>query len=351
MILNAYAVLDVFTVGLRILSGLVVVGLGLLAWFRWKGTMSSERRRFLEDRSYFLFLLAVLLVILNLASWPFFYLLLQSYVPEYRSQGVMCIYGVTQIGAGSLGASRFLPGLITILQLAKPALVFLTGCWFVLYLVNRRTATAPLMSRVLLILILMGIFAVLDAAVEGAYLAIPKNEDFPVAGCCTLAFDSNAPALHGYLENLLGEAYGLWIGRAYYGINAAMCLALAIYLRRPRWRLSGPRLVPLAMGALVILAVNLLFLIEVAAPALLHLPDHHCPYDLIPEVPESLVAVALFVAGSFVVGWGCLAVWLGNVVETRPVLRRMTGRLLRIGLWAYVGSVVMLSVEMGLAIP
>jgi hypothetical protein len=40
-------------------------------------------------------------------------------------------------------------------------------------------------------------------------------------------------------------------------------------------------------------AVNGVFLVEVAAPRLLHLPYHHCPYDLVPGAPESLVGVAL----------------------------------------------------------
>ena len=55
---------------------------------------------------------------LGLASWPLLYLLLQSYVPEWPD--VMCIYGVTRVGAGSVGASRFLPGLVTALQVLKP---------------------------------------------------------------------------------------------------------------------------------------------------------------------------------------------------------------------------------------
>src|SRR3712207_8430081 len=42
-----------------------------------------------------------------------------------------------------------------------------------------------------------------------------------------------------------------------------------------------------------------LFLVEEAAPALLGLPYHHCPYDLIPQAPEAVVAVGLFLAGCF----------------------------------------------------
>src|SRR3954447_3858665 len=131
-------------------------------------------------------MMAGLLLAVNVLSWPVLYLLLQSYVPEWP--GVMCIYGVTRVGAGSLGPSRFLPALVTTLQAMKPALIFLSGAWFVLHLVNRRTRTAPLTGRVLLLVVLLGLVAAGDAGVELAYLAIPKKEVFLSAGCCTEAF-------------------------------------------------------------------------------------------------------------------------------------------------------------------
>src|SRR4051794_38955655 len=130
MILNTYAVLDGFVSLLRLLVGLLVVGLGLAAWRAARRPAAPEERQALEDRGYLLSLLALLLLGLNLASWPLLYLLLQSYVPEWP--GVMCVYGITRIGEGTVGVSRFLPGLLTALQALKPAVVFASGCWFVL---------------------------------------------------------------------------------------------------------------------------------------------------------------------------------------------------------------------------
>src|SRR5205807_6623769 len=118
-----------------------------------------------ENRGHLLFLLAFLLLGLNFASWPLFYLLLQSYVRDMP--GVMCIYGVTRFGTGSLGPSRFLPALVQALQWTKPAVVFLSGAWFVVYALNRGTATAPLLPRILVLLLVLGTFAVADAALEG----------------------------------------------------------------------------------------------------------------------------------------------------------------------------------------
>jgi hypothetical protein len=348
MIVNAYAVLDAFLSVCRLGLGLTIMCLSLAAGWTWlRLPPVAECRKVLEDRCYLLFLLAHLLLWLNLLSWPILYLLLQSYVPEWP--GVMCIYGVTRIGAGTAGAARFLPPLLTVLQGVKPALVFLSGAWFVLYVVSRGTRTAPLTGRILLVLVVLGVLAVSDAAAEITYLAIPKKEVVVSGGCCTVAFDEGARITSLLPEtddkdSETGQLYGL-----YYGINVVMVLALAACgwwcpARALRWWL--PLLV---LGTILSLVVNAAFLVDVAAPHLLHLPYHHCPYDLIPQVPESLVAVALFVGGSFAVGWAGVAGWLGNIAEARDFLPVMIGRLLRIGFYGYLASMLMLSLELALA--
>src|SRR5690242_14227943 len=103
MILNAYAVLDGFVLLLRLLLGCLVFALSLA--YPVKECLSiTVNRKDREDRFYFLFLSAIVLLALNIACWPLFYMLLQSYVSQWP--GVMCIYGVTRVGAGSQGASR-----------------------------------------------------------------------------------------------------------------------------------------------------------------------------------------------------------------------------------------------------
>jgi hypothetical protein len=343
MILNAYGVLDAFLSFLRLGLGLLVLWLAFSAWRLWTRCRSlPESRQILEDRCYLLFLLAGLLLALNVISWPVFYLLLQSYVPEVG--GVMCIYGVTRIGTDSIGPSRFLPPLVTTLQVTKPALVWLSGAWFVLYLINRATRTAPLTGRVLVLLMLAGLLGVADAAVECIYLALPMREEFLSSGCCTTVFDGPTRVTGFLVEDRAVP----WLYAAYYAVNGGMVLALAI----AAWRYPRPFerwLLPLLLVALVSLAINGIFLIEVAAPRLLHLPYHHCPYDLVPDAPESLVGVALFVAGCFCVGWACVAAWLGNVGEALPLSRAKAAALLHFGFLAYLGSLAMMSVELALA--
>jgi hypothetical protein len=346
MILNSYAVLVAFVGLLRLLLGLLIFGMGAVTWSAYGRSVTPEGRNALEDRGYLVFLLAMLLVGLNLVSWPLLYLLLQSYVPEWP--GVMCIYGVTQIGSGSVGSSRFLPELLRALQFTKPVLVFAGGAWFVLYLLNRRTQTGPLLQRLFVALLPLGALAVADAATELAYIAIPKKEVFVSGGCCVGASEEEN-ASRFLPPTLLNDAGRPWLYAAYYGGNLGLLLLLLACTRRPHVAPGGIGLTLLAVVSIVVLAVSGLFLIEVAAPALLHLPFHHCAYDLIPEVPEAVVAIALFVAGSFFLGWAWVAQWFGRCRETEPFRAGMVRGLLRLSLCAFLMSLAMFSLELVLA--
>jgi hypothetical protein len=261
----------------------------------------------------------------------------------------MCIYGVTRIGAGSLGSSRFLPPLVATLQASKLVIVFLSGAWFVLYLVNRSTRTAPLTGRVLLLLATASLLATADAAAEVAYLVIPKKEVFLSAGCCTSSFDPSAGPSRFVPRSLLGEDTGQWLYAAYYGVNGVLIVALAVCARLCRGGLARGWLAPLLAATLLSWAVNAVFLVEEAAPQLLHAPNHHCPYDLVSRAPGGVAAVAVFVAGSFCAGWGCAAGWLGDGRESRPFLPGLVGTLFRLAALGYIVSVLTLSGELALA--
>ena len=361
MILNAYAVLDAFVSLLRLGLGLPLVWFAVVTWGRWRRSdRSPAHRQELEDRSYLLFLLAGLLLALNLLAWPLLYLLLQSYVTEWP--GVMCIYGVTRVGRGSLGSSRYLPTLLTALQAAKPLLVFLSGAWFVLHLVNRRTRTAPFTGRILLVLFAASLLGSADAATELAYLVIPKKEELLSSGCCMAAYDLDGGPGRFVPPHLLGENSVGWLSAAYYAFNAGMVVALATCVRVGRHRATnhlpttlpnGRRycgwLAPLLAAALATLAVDTVFLTEVAAPRLLRMPDHHCPYDLVSVAPRSLGAVALFVGSTFCVGWACVVGWFGRGPESESFGAGVVGTLLRLAAVGYGASVLILSAELMLA--
>jgi hypothetical protein len=347
MILNSYAVLDGFLTLVRLFLGLLVVVLAIRSWQAGKAKIvSADDQTRLEDRYYLLILLASVLLVLNVAAWPLFYLLLQSYVPEWP--GVMCIYGVTQIGAGSLGISRFLPRLVHALEVTKPLLVFLSGAWLVLHLANRRTATAPLTGKVLLLVATLGGLAFVDSAAEAAYLTIPKKEEMPSVGCCTEAFDSIRGADKFLPGALLDDEGRPWLSGAYYVVNGTMALALLAIAAWPGFLPLRAGLTPLLLGAALSVPVNAFFLMEVAAPVLLREPYHHCPYDLVFLAPESLIGVALYFLGLFSVGWACLVAWAANCKESQAFLRTTVGRVLFLALFGYLGSLLFMVVELEL---
>jgi hypothetical protein len=347
MILNAYAVLDVFLALLRLLVGLLVIGLALAAWQWHRRGDAPEDRKALEDSNYLLSLLTLLLLGLNLASWPLLYLLLQSYVSQWP--GVMCIYGVTQVGARSVGSSRFLPGLLATLQALKPVEVFCNGAWFLLYWLNRHTRTGPLLSQLFLVLVACGALAVADAGVEVTYLLLPKKEEILATGCCAGVFEEQS-SLWAVLTSAVSKPERLpWLYGTFYGTNLAMLATLFGLTRGARPLRAFAALVPLLLGALVTLGVGAVFLVEVVAPKVLHLPYHHCPYDLIPRAPDVLVGVAFFVWGTFSVGWAWIAARFARCPETQPFLGKTIERVLFMALCCYLGSVVLMSVELALA--
>src|SRR5262245_16547704 len=252
MILNTYAVLTTFVALLRLLLALLLLVLGAPAW-RAAGRLGPEDLDAREDRCYLVFLLALLLVGLNLASWPLLYALLQSYVPQWP--GVMCIYGVTRVGADSPGPSGWLPGLLRLVQLTKPALVFAGAAWFVLYLLNRRTRTAPRLGRRFAALLALGALAAADAGAELAYVVIPKKEALPPGGCCTTALGEESSP--GLLPPALLDAGGRpALAAAYYGGNLALIAAL-LACARPGGAAPGPAgLALLVLGGAAVLAAS-----------------------------------------------------------------------------------------------
>jgi hypothetical protein len=348
MILNGYSILDAFVISFRLGLGLLILLIGLSVWRTWNSQHSlSEKHQAIDARLHLLFQMAVVLFVLNLASWPILYLVLQSYVPEWPE--VMCIYGVTQIGAGSAGPARYLPMLLQSLQATKPVLVFLSGAWLVLHLLNRRTQTAPLTGWILVLVMAAALMALSDGALEMAYLMIPKREEFPSAGCCTVASSDSEEAGRFVPRGLVEDSQVSWVYAAYFGINGLMVLGLIRVVFLDGDLIHRKQLGALLTAAFASAFVNWLFLVGVAAPLLLHMPNHQCPYDLVSAAPGSLVSVALFVAGFFGVGWAGVARWFGLCEETTSILNEAIRRLLLLGVIGYVGSLLIMIIELALA--
>lgn len=333
MIFNAYAVLVGLLALVRLPLGIAVAA-GALRMFGRIPAVSLERRGW-----YLLGMLAGLLLVLNVLAWPLFYLLLDSYIPQWP--GVMCIYGVTRIGSGSRGATGLLPALLASIQTLKPALIMMGGAWGLFYLANRRTAADALWRPQLGLLGLLGGLSALDALLEGSYLIIPKAEPLLAVGCCSETFNELLrtnrflPGADGALgRDLLVRITG-W---------STSLLALALWVQPWRVRVRASFLLLLLAALLV--PLHSMFLVHAAAPRLLNLPYHHCPYDLLARVPESVVGVGLGYGALCSVGWAFLLLTWARSRETESFLNRWVRDLWRLAALGYAGATMLFAVAM-----
>jgi hypothetical protein len=346
MILNAYSVLALFVGAIELALGVGVAVLATRALRRRRASPARAAGDAPEASSALLPLAAGSLLVVAVASWPLLYLLLASYVPQWRD--VMCIQGVARVGTGSVGLSGWLPTLVQALQATKPLLAFAAGAWLLLHLVDRRTRTAPLFGRVLLALALAGGVAALDAAIGLAYVAAPKQEQTLSVGCCLVAGSEGAGG--GALRaGVLGggpRSKGA-LTAVFYGTTLALAAWTALVGRAARRGDEVPRRAagPLFLGALAALPVGVLFLREVAAPAFLGRPDHACAYCLLGESPLGVLAILLFWAGALATAWACVAARAADVPETRGFLPRTVASVVRGASFGWAGSAVLTAAQ------
>ncbi|MGE0606044.1 MAG: hypothetical protein AB7O62_02885 [Pirellulales bacterium] len=381
MILNAYAVLDLFLCGIRVLLAVALAAVTVQALLKSRKTRSADQEidqpSGQENRGYLAMLLGMILFGLSLAAWPMLYLLLDSYIPQWP--GVMCIYGVTQIGRGTTGVSRFLPGILTTIESLRPLVVFLAGAWLVAYRTARRAETDSPLGRLpdsrqttfpqpagvlakgsLWLLVALACASAVDAGLEAAYVVLPKQTAVRSGGCCTMMNADNRGASGIFTHGDTPAPTWLWVSEGI--VLLGMMAGLAAVAYQPVGCIRRGRLWLLCLGAAGTLILTSLFLIDIAAPWLLRLPRHHCLYCLFVEVPESLLAVLALVGGGFAVGWaGVLALvqtrrgWQQNnrdsamPSDAESTVDEGIRRLLRWGLAGYVSFAIMLPLEMVLA--
>ncbi|HEV3344890.1 MAG TPA: hypothetical protein VG125_31220 [Pirellulales bacterium] len=340
MVNSGYVAVETFLDSLQLAAGVWAIVVGLRGWFASRGERPDVAQERLEERTYLAALLGYLVLGLSLISWLVFYLMLDSFVPQWP--GAMCIYGITQIGSGSSGVYGWLPKLVATIQAFKPALVFAAGASLVLYRFYRSQGTRTLLPRVACLFSVVALMASLDATAGLAYVAIPKRENVPTSGCCS----ASAPGHERVGPPSLQQQQQLQWG--YYGCHLVMAGLLLHRIRRAD-RVGLSLELPLVAMAALTLGVSLQFLIDFASPRLLHLPYHRCLYDLVPGVPESGATIGLLLWGTFCVGWGSVVRWLGRSPDSEIAAAAEARRWCAYALVGYAGSVAMLSLDLWLA--
>lgn len=340
MILNAYTIIILFT---AVVTGILSFVLAVASFVQYQKsgmTSTGEGRTEAENRSYLLLLIASVILIVKLLSWPFFYVTLQSYVPHIH--GAMCIFGVIQ-GNPELG---------NLMQIFKPLVFFLIGGWLLLNALDRKTERAPLFRRKILFLSFVSIMALIDSAGDLIYFTSFQTESD--VGCCTLFFDLPDRTTAMLPMALLGENYLRYLLRLYYFSNSILILLAGIsYTRFSSERFSSTLinkqvltlLAVCAAGSLLNAALAVVAFFEVIAPVIMELPYHHCIYCMWQYAPESILMTALFIVGTFSLNWALLLYLTGRNSETMPHMRKYVRNLYFMGITALTASLAMVVVR------
>lgn len=340
MILNAYTIIILFIAILTGILSLVLAISSFVQYRRFGRARTGEERTATENRSYLLLLIASVILIIKLLSWPFFYVTLQSYIPHI--QGAMCIFGVAQSN----------PYLSSSMQISKPVVFFLIGGWLLLNSLDRTTETAPFFERKLLFLSLVSAAALVDSAGEVLYFT--SFEGGTDVTCCTLFFDLPERSTAMIPSSFLGEDYERYLFPLYYLSNIIFITFMAIgYVRfSPARFISLPvNLQVLSLlGAGVVLSlinaiISLFALFEVIAPKIMELPYHHCIYCMWQYAPDSIVITALSVIGTFSVNWAFFLYIAGRNKETVPHMIKYVRNLYFLGITALAASLAMVTIH------
>lgn len=241
-----------------------------------------------EQKYYLLGMIGIVVLLARLLNAPVFFWMLQSLVPY--CPGAMCSYGVVNVGNPYS----------SIALLMKLILPFAYGGWIVVEVANRKDPQLSLMrnlSRSFLILLVPLIL--MDSAMDVLLVASIR----PVfAPCCSSVYDIDPPFSP---SAFLGVEFG-WL-------LLSLTIILTLVLIAIQWfesRYDALRtFMPILAG--VVSFLYLVALHDTYAPLVLGLSNHHCPYCLFQEFPDTALFAGLFWVGVASSGWRVLleAIW------------------------------------------
>ena len=288
MILNPFALTALFvgTISLALTAASVF---SALYFFRqWKRCEGADEKARMEIRIHLSLLLLLTAFLLRLASWPLFYILLQSYIPIVT--GAMCIFGVT----------RVMPAFVAFLQILKPLAFFLVGGWLIFYSLDLSLKTHFPARKGIRFLTIASAVTAIDCAAELLFVFLFTPPGVAVS-CCTALADLVIPATPLLPRALFSSQYHQTLVAAYHGSHLALLGLLGALI----WRKGAkrPLLTLLAFLGLINGAISYGAFKEYLGPRLMHLPDHHCLYCLLQYRPVSIAILGLLILGSFLAMW------------------------------------------------
>jgi len=330
MILNALSITLIF---MGTLSALLTIWGGIssiILYRRWGKTTTPEEKSSLEDHSYLVLLIMVIVLLIKLINWLLFYATLQSFISDI--EGAMCIFGVTQVK----------PGLTLFLEVLKPINFFLIGGWLILHHLDRSTKTSPLMRRKLLFLSVISLLLLLDSFGD-LFLMIGITPESLVS-CCTTVTDISSRPTRTTPTSIFGPEYAQSLQVLFFITHIALMGFIGLNLKFKRF--YRPLLGAIFLFSLFNATLFFLSQIEVFAPRMMHLPFHHCLYCLWQYVPDSIAMYLFFILGTFSVGWGFTTALFGRQGETTDLLPGYLRKIYSFAFFFLLASLIMLIIHL-----
>lgn len=280
----------------------------------------NEARHTSEQHYYLLGMIGIIVLLARLLNVPIFFWMLQSLVPY--CPGAMCSYGVINVGAPYSAVALVL----------KLFLPFAYGLWIILELANRKEPFLPIIRKLArsFVFVLLPL-VLIDSAVDVLLVASIR----PVyAPCCSSIYDVDPPFSP---SALFGPQFGLMI--------LFLTVVVTITLILIQWSEKKHRMLPY-VTLFLCLTSAFLYLITIhdtLAPLVLGLADHHCPYCLFQEFPDTALFAGLFWVGVASSGWRSLLeiVWRREQLAEMHIVG-LTGFLLKLSSIALLFSMVSL---------
>ena len=336
MILNALSITTIFV---GIVSAVLMAWGGItssLLYWRWGKATTTEERTKLEDRSYLVLLIAMVVLVIRLLNWPLFYGTLQSFIPDI--EGAMCIFGVTQVR----------PVFTKFQEILKPVVFFFIGAWIFVYMLDRATKTYPLMRRKLLFLSLLSLIVIVDSI--GDVVLMTTIRPGSVVSCCTTVTDILSRPTRTTPQAILGPGYAQTLEISYF-VSNFLLIGLVGFMQWGEKLETTSTWKRISLGLISVFAIinGFIFVlsqIEAIAPKIMHLPYHHCLYCLWQYVPDSIAMYIFFILGNFAVGWAFTTDAIGRQGEAAEILPRYLKGIYGFALFCLSASLVMVIIHL-----
>lgn len=241
---------------------------------------NEDEKHSSEQRYYLLGMIGIIVLFARILNVPIFFWMIQSLVPY--CPGAMCSYGVINVGS---------PYSIIAIVL-KIILPFIYGLWLVVEISNRKQPLLPLIGNLARSFVMFLLPLVLiDSAVDVLLVSSIR----PVyAPCCSSVYDVDPPFSP---SSLFGPQFGMLV--------LLLTIVVAISLIAIQWFEHRSKFLP-TLTLILAGTAALLYLItlhDTLAPIVLGLSEHHCPYCLFQEFPDTAIFAGFFWVGVASAGW------------------------------------------------